>query len=580
MNRLTISMLTFIFSLNTHALSSDNDQQFLAIVDSEWQRSIDENPLYASYMGDKSSNQDWPDISLATLRKRQQKTRKVLEEIRKINPDELSSQNQLNHRLFLYNYERSVRGQQFDSHLLVFGQRGGIQLEHETAESLGFMTKQDYTDWIIRLEKLPNYIEQHIALAKLGIERNVTAPRILMERVARQIELQLVDDPKDSPFFNVFALIPETIDEKSTIQEQAIRVISEIVIPAYQEFRDFFVNEYLPASRISIGVSDLPNGKAWYENLARYHTTTELTPEEIHQIGLTEVKRIRSEMNHIIDSVGWDGTFDEFLNFLRTDPQFYFETPEELLQSYLATSKKIDPKIVPLFKVLPRMPYGIKPIPVESAPDTTTAYYMRPSADGSRAGYYYVNLYKPEVRPKYEIEVLSVHEAVPGHHLQIALAMEIEDIPNFRKYSGYTAYVEGWGLYSESLGYDMGLYKDPYSEFGALTYDMWRAIRLVVDTGMHYKNWSRDEAIEFFKENAAKTEQDIINEIDRYLIMPGQALAYKIGQLKIMELKDKSKTTLGDKYDIKDFHHVILGEGALPLDLLEEKVNYYIQNNQ
>ena len=573
-------MLTFIFSLNTHALSSDNDQQFLAIVDSEWQRSIDENPLYASYMGDKSSNQDWPDISLATLRKRQQKTRKILEEIRKINPDELSSQNQLNHRLFLYNYERSVRGQQFDSHLLVFGQRGGIQLEHETAESLGFMTKQDYTDWIIRLEKLPNYIEQHIALAKLGIERNVTAPRILMERVARQIELQLVDDPKDSPFFNVFALIPETIDEKSTIQEQAIRVISEIVIPAYQEFRDFFVNEYLPASRISIGVSDLPNGKAWYENLARYHTTTELTPEEIHQIGLTEVKRIRSEMNHIIDSVGWDGTFDEFLNFLRTDPQFYFETPEELLQSYLATSKKIDPKIVPLFKVLPRMPYGIKPIPVESAPDTTTAYYMRPSADGSRAGYYYVNLYKPEVRPKYEIEVLSVHEAVPGHHLQIALAMEIEDIPNFRKYSGYTAYVEGWGLYSESLGYDMGLYKDPYSEFGALTYDMWRAIRLVVDTGMHYKNWSRDEAIEFFKENAAKTEQDIINEIDRYLIMPGQALAYKIGQLKIMELKDKSKTTLGDKYDIKDFHHVILGEGALPLDLLEEKVNYYIQNNQ
>ena len=579
MNRFTISILTFIFSLHAYALSSDNDQQFLAIVDSEWQRSIDENPLYASYMGDKSSNQDWPDISEATLRKRQQKTRKVLEKIRKINPDDLSSENQLNHRLFLYNYERSVRGQQFDSHLLVFGQRGGIQLEHETAESLGFMTKQDYIDWIVRLEKLPSYIEQHITLAKLGIERNVTAPRILMERVARQIELQLVDDPKDSPFFNVFESIPGTIDEKSMIQEEALQVISESVIPAYYRFKDFFVNEYLPASRTSIGVSDLPNGKAWYENLARYHTSTELTPEEIHQIGLTEVKRIRSEMNQIIDSVDWDGTFDEFLNFLRTDPQFYFETPEELLQAYLAISKKIDPKIVPLFKVLPRMPYGIKPIPAESAPDTTTAYYMRPSADGSRAGYYYVNLYKPEVRPKYEIEVLSVHEAVPGHHLQIALAMEIENIPNFRKYSGYTAYVEGWGLYSESLGYDMGLYQDPYSEFGALTYDMWRAIRLVVDTGMHYKGWSRDEAIEFFKENAAKTEQDIVNEVDRYLIMPGQALAYKIGQLKIMELKEKSKKTLGDKYNIKDFHHVILGEGALPLDVLEEKVNQYIQSN-
>ena len=571
-------MLTFLISFNVFSLS-DEDRRFLRIVDSEWQRSIDENPLYASYMGDKSSNQDWPDLSEETLRIRQKKTRDVLREIKKIDSQKLSEENKLNHRLFLYNYERSVRGQQFDSHLLVFGQRGGIQLEHETAESLGFMTRQDYLDWIARLEKLPNYIEQHITLARLGVERNVTAPRILMERVARQIQLQLVDEPTDSPFFNVFEEMPETIDDRSEITEKAIQVISEAVIPSYQKFSDFFVNEYLPASRTSIGVADLPNGNAWYENLARYHTSTELTPEEIHQIGLSEVKRIRSEMNKIIERVGWEGTFDEFLNFLRTDPQFYYETSEELLQAYLATSKELDPKIVPLFKVLPRMPYGIRPIPEESAPDTTTAYYMRPSADGSRAGYYYVNLYKPEVRPKYEIEVLSVHEAVPGHHLQIALAMEIENIPNFRKYSGYTAYVEGWGLYSESLGYDMGLYQDPYSEFGALTYDMWRAIRLVVDTGMHYKGWSREQAIDFFKENAAKTEQDIVNEVDRYLIMPGQALAYKIGQLKIMELKQKSKESLGEKFDIKEFHHVILGEGALPLDVLEEKVNDYINQN-
>ena len=578
MNRLVISTLALLISFNSFS-SSDEDIRFLEIVDSEWQRSIDENPLYASYMGDKSSNQDWPDLSEKSLRIRQKKTRDVLEKIKNIDTEKLSEENKLNHRLFMYNYERSVRGQQFDSHLLVFGQRGGIQLEHETAESLGFMSRQDYLDWIARLEKLPNYIEQHITLAKLGIERNVTAPKILMERVARQIELQLVDEPTDSPFFNVFETIPANIEDRSEIREKAIQVISEDVIPAYHKFRDFFIDEYLPASRTTIGVSDLPNGKAWYENLARYHTSTELMPDEIHQIGLSEVKRIRTEMNKIIERVGWEGTFDEFLNFLRTDPQFYFETGEELLQAYLATSKKLDPKIVPLFKVLPRMPYGIKPIPIESAPDTTTAYYMRPSADGSRAGYYYVNLYKPEVRPKYEIEVLSVHEAVPGHHLQIALAMEIENIPNFRKYSGYTAYVEGWGLYSESLGYDMGLYQDPYSEFGALTYDMWRAVRLVVDTGMHYKGWSREQAIEFFKENAAKTEQDIINEVDRYLIMPGQALAYKIGQLKIMELKKKSKESLGEKYDIKEFHHVILGEGALPLDILEEKVDQYIENN-
>jgi prolyl oligopeptidase len=281
-------------------------------------------------------------------------------------------------------------------------------------------------------------------------------------------------------------------------------------------------------------------------------------------------------MQEVIDSIGFEGTFNDFLIFLRTDPQFYYETEDELFEAYLATSKKIDPEIVRLFKVLPRTPYGLKPIPKESAPDTTTAYYMRPAADGSRAGYYYVNLYRPEVRPKFEMEVLSVHEAVPGHHLQIALAMELEGIPNFRKYSGYTAFVEGWGLYSESLGYDIGLYEDPYSKFGALTYDMWRAVRLVVDTGMHYKGWSRQEAIDFFKDNAAKTEQDIVNEIDRYLIMPGQALAYKIGQLKLLELKQRAKNQLGDQFDIKEFHHAVLSQGALPLAVLEERIDDYL----
>ena len=397
-----------------------------------------------------------------------------------------------------------------------------------------------------------------------------------MQRVANQIQLQLVDNSEESPFFKVFIDIPENIQDRETIQSMARDVIKSKVIPAYYKLNDFFTEEYLPASRTTYGVLDLPNGFEWYENLARYHTTTDLTPDEIHEIGLSEVERIRSEMQEVIDSLGFDGSFNDFLVFLRTDPQFYYETEDELLEAYLATSKKIDPEMVSLFKVLPRTPYGIKPIPMESAPDTTTAYYMRPAADGSRAGYYYVNLYRPDVRPKYEIEVLSVHEAVPGHHLQIALAMELEGIPNFRKYSGYTAYVEGWGLYSESLGYDIGLYSDPYSRFGALTYDMWRAVRLVVDTGMHYKGWTRQEAIDFFTANAAKTEQDIINEIDRYLVMPGQALAYKIGQLKILELKNKAKKQLGDDFDIKEFHHAVLSQGALPLAVLEENIETYL----
>ena len=569
-------LLTTLISLTITACGTGNDESFNQILDDEWKRGIQENPVYASNMGDKSANQDWPDISEGAVRERQKKTRVVLEQIRSIDPQSLSIENQLNYRLFLYNYERSVRGQKFDSHLLTFGQRGGIQLEHETAEGLSFNSSQDYKDWLVRLEKLPTLIDQHMNLGRLGIERKITAPNILMQRVANQIQLQLVDNPEESPFFNVFIDIPENIQDRETIQSMARDVIKSKVIPAYYKLNDFFTEEYLPASRTTYGVLDLPNGFEWYENLARYHTTTDLTPDEIHEIGLSEVERIRSEMQEVIDSLGFDGSFNDFLVFLRTDPQFYYETEDELLEAYLATSKKIDPEMVSLFKVLPRTPYGIKPIPMESAPDTTTAYYMRPAADGSRAGYYYVNLYRPDVRPKYEIEVLSVHEAVPGHHLQIALAMELEGIPNFRKYSGYTAYVEGWGLYSESLGYDIGLYSDPYSRFGALTYDMWRAVRLVVDTGMHYKGWTRQEAIDFFTANAAKTEQDIINEIDRYLVMPGQALAYKIGQLKILELKNKAKEQLGDDFDIKEFHHAVLSQGALPLAVLEENIETYL----
>ena len=569
-------LLTTLISIIISACGTGNDESFNQILDDEWKRGIQENPVYASSMGDKSANQDWPDISESAVRERQKKTREVLEQIRSIDPQSLSIENQLNYRLFLYNYERSVRAQKFDSHLLTFGQRGGIQLEHETAEGLSFNTSQDYKDWLVRLEKLPAFIDQHINLGRLGIERKIRAPNILMKRVANQIQLQLVDNPEDSPFFNVFIDIPENIQDRETIQSMARDVIKSKVIPAYYKLNDFFTEEYLPASRTTYGVLDLPNGFEWYENLARYHTTTDLTPDEIHEIGLSEVERIRSEMQEVIDSLEFDGSFNDFLTFLRTDPQFYYETEDELLEAYLATSKKIDPEMVSLFKVLPRTPYGIKPIPMESAPDTTTAYYMRPAADGSRAGYYYVNLYRPDVRPKYEIEVLSVHEAVPGHHLQIALAMELEGIPNFRKYSGYTAYVEGWGLYSESLGYDIGLYSDPYSRFGALTYDMWRAVRLVVDTGMHYKGWTRQEAIDFFTANAAKTEQDIINEIDRYLVMPGQALAYKIGQLKILELKNKAKKQLGDDFDIKEFHHAVLSQGALPLAVLEENIETYL----
>jgi prolyl oligopeptidase len=305
-----------------------------------------------------------------------------------------------------------------------------------------------------------------------------------------------------------------------------------------------------------------------------------MTPEEIHNVGLAEVARIRGEMIEVIEEVGFDGDITAFNDFLRSDPQFYFETAEELLEGYQAVSKRLDPQLVKLFGKLPRMPYGVRPIAPELAPDTTTAFYMRPALDGSRPGWYYVNLYKPEVRPKYEMEVLSVHESVPGHHLQIALAQEIEGLPEFRRNSSVTAFIEGWGLYSERLGYDMGLYKDPYSRYGQLIYDMWRAVRLVVDTGIHYFGWSRQEAIDYFKDNAAKTEADIINEIDRYIGWPGQALAYKIGQLKMLELRALAEQELGDRFDIRAFHDELLGVGAIPLDALEVRMTRWIEQEK
>ena len=350
-------------------------------------------------------------------------------------------------------------------------------------------------------------------------------------------------------------------------------IINEIN-PAYEELNLFLKNEYLTKSRDSIGIGDVPGGRKHYEYLAKYFTTTNLTPDEIHQIGLDEIERIRSEMNEIIKQVNWDGDFNSFLDYLRTSPRFYYDNSEDLFNAYLIMSKTIDPLLTKIFKVFPRAPYGVIPIPDESAPFTTTAYYNSPSP--GRPGYFYANLYKPESRPKYEIPVLTVHEAVPGHHFQISIAQELENVPSFRKYQGITAFVEGWGLYSEELGEFMGIYDDPYDKFGQLTYDMWRAIRLVVDTGMHYKGWSREEAINLFIENSAKSILDINNEVDRYIAWPGQALAYKIGQLKILELRNRAERLLGEKYDIKDFHHEVLKRGSLPLDLLEYYIDEWI----
>ncbi|EFK94908.1 protein containing DUF885, bacterial [sediment metagenome] len=449
-----------------------------------------------------------------------------------------------------------------------------MQSVHELAELLPFATIDDYENWIARLNGLGPYLDQTIDLMREGMRRGLVQPRIVMERVPAQIARQVVEDPAASPFFGPFAKMPEAIPatEQQRLRTDALRAIEREIVPAFRRLQVFFDKEYLPSSRDTVGIWDTPNGAEWYQQRIRWFTTTELTADEIHAIGLSEVARIRGEMQKVIDQVGFKGSFAEFLHFLRTDPQFRYTDPQQLLQAYQAMAKRIDPLLPAYFGRLPRMPYGVRPIPAESAPDTTTAYYQGPALDGRRAGYYYVNLYKPEERPTYEIPVLSIHEAVPGHHLQIALAQELGEQPKFRRDLEVTAFIEGWALYSESLGEEMGLYADPYDKFGQLTYEMWRAVRLVVDTGLHHKRWTREQAIEFFKANAAKSEHDIVNEIDRYISWPGQALAYKIGELRIKELRARATAELGPKFDLREFHDVVLGSGAVPLDVLEANV--------
>ncbi len=560
------------------AAPEDAGKALQAFFDREWEWRMEQHPVRASTLGDRRWNDRWDDDSLEAQAKQEAHTKAALEELKKLDRSKLSPADQLNYDLFQKNLETEIAGYPFRMFLLPINQRGGIQTADEIAELLRFETLQDYEDWLKRLQTFPQSMEQNLALMREGVKAKIMWPKVVLERVPAQIDKQIVENPEDSPFFKPFKKWPNDISaaDRERLTKAAREAIKTGIVPAFAKLKEYFNREYLPAAFPEVGVWQMPQGDALYTWLARRYTTTDLTPEEIHQKGLSEVARIRGQMQAIMDQVGFKGTLQEFFTKLRTDEQFFYKTPDELLQGYRALAKRIDPNLVKVFKTLPRTPYGVVPIPDKTAPDTTTAYYNGPAADGSRAGSYYVNLYKPETRPKWEMMALSLHEAVPGHHLQIALAQELGEIPKFRRFGGYTAFTEGWGLYAESLGEDMGLYDDPYSKFGQLTYEMWRAVRLVVDTGMHVKHWSRQQAIDFFKENAAKTEQDIVNEIDRYISMPGQALAYKIGELKIKELRGRAQSALGEKFDLREFHDVVLLSGAVPLDLLERNVDAWI----
>ena len=564
---------------NTQGGAGGAARQLHALFDAEWEWTMQEFPTYASMLGDRRFNDRWTDVSLEAIERRHRHRQDALARLKKINRASLSAADQLNYDLFKKDYETAIEEHKFRFYLLPINQRGGIQTDDEWTDLLRFQTVKDYEDWIARLRAFPRSMEQTLALMREGKTASILWPKVSVQRVPAQLDKQIVARPEDSPFYKPFRTFPAEISQadRDRLSASAREAISSSVIPAFRQLKEYFVSEYLPASYDKVGIWQWPNGAEAYAFQARSYTTTNLTPEQIHQKGLEEVARIRAEMQKVMTQVGFRGTHKEFFKKLRTDDEFYYKKPAELLDAYRAISKKIDPHLVKVFKIIPRVPYGVIPIPDKIAPDTTTAYYNGPAADGSRPGYYYVNLYKPETRPKWEMMALSLHEAVPGHHFQIARAMELGEIPKFRRYGGYTAFVEGWGLYAESLGDDMGLYDDPYSKFGQLTYEMWRAVRLVVDTGIHHMRWDRQRAIDYFMDNAAKTEQDIVNEIDRYITMPAQALAYKIGELKFKELRARAKAQLGEKFDVREFHDVALGSGAVPLDVLERIVDDWIR---
>ncbi len=556
-----------------------DSERFEEIVGMTYEYTMLSFPEFATYLGDPRGQDRWSDQSEAITLQRQQDEKILLTALENINRDALTATGQVNYDL-LYNRQKlGIEGHQFPDEMMPVNQMGGVQ--QNIAQMMAITRPknvEDYDNMIARLDKTPEVVDQTIAWMRKGMAAGITPPAITLRDVPQQIRNQLVDEPDQSPLLGAFMKFPANVDslQQATLKKQAEAAYSEKVAPAFEKLLAFMENEYLPAARESIAMRDLPNGEAWYAYNVKQSTTTDLTPEQIHQIGLDEVKRIRSEMEGVIESSGFEGSFEEFLVFLRTDPQFYHETKEGLLREYRDIAKRADPELMKLFGKLPRTPYGVIPVPAYAEKSQTTAYYQPGSVKAGRPGNFFANTYALDTRPRWEMEALTLHEAVPGHHLQIALQDELEDVPWFRRAGGYTAFVEGWGLYSESLGVEMGFYTDPYSKFGQLTYEMWRAIRLVVDTGMHHLGWSRQQAIDYFMQNAGKQEHDVTVEVDRYIVWPGQALAYKIGELKIKELRAYATDELGEEFDIREFHDEVLGRGSVPLSVLDANIRSWV----
>ncbi|HYV84483.1 MAG TPA: DUF885 domain-containing protein [Patescibacteria group bacterium] len=550
------------------------------LLERDWEWRLREYPILATLVGDPRYDDRWSDVSLEAHDRRGGYYRDLQKRARAIDRRALSPAARMDLDLFLYETGLTVDGLRFHDEMLPLNQMSGIH--QEVADLMGLAprrTAADLENVAARLAAIGTLVDQTIAVLREGAARGLTPPRAIMQMVPGQVAAQIADDPATTPIATmVLADLPAELDGAAgrRVRDAILRATREVVVPAYRRLHACLVDEYLPKTRASLALCVLPDGEAWYAHLVRLMTSRDLAPAAIHETGLAEVARIRAAMLETMRETDHRGDLPSFLSFMRSDARFFLASREQILTAYRDICKRIDPALTRLFRTLPRLPYGVLPVPSYSEKEQTTAYYHPGSAAAGRPGYFYANTYDLASRPTWEMEALAAHEAVPGHHLQIALAQELEDLPPFRRHGHHTAFVEGWGLYAESLGAELGLYRDPYSRFGRLTYEMWRAVRLVVDTGLHAFGWSRERAIAFFEQNAGKAGHDIAVEVDRYIAWPAQALAYKLGELAIRELRDGARRALGDRFDLRDFHDAVLLAGPLPLPILENRVTGWI----
>jgi len=539
-----------------------------------------EDPLEASMKGIHEFDHLLPKVSVEDEERRAEFARSILKKLGAIDRSALNRQDDISLQLFTRITERTIKKTEFKGYFLEMNADSGFHINLAgIPKNLRLKSPEDYENYLKRLQAIPEYMNQNIALLLEAMKQGFVQPKVALLGYEKTISAHVTDDPEKSVFYQPFTNFPSTFteEEKQRLEKEGREVVMSHAVAGYQTFLDFMVNTYLPNCRETLGASELPNGKAYYQHLIEHFTTLNLTEDDIHQIGLKEVARIRKEMDAIIEEVQFKGDFAAFLQFLRTDSQFYAKTGEELLMKAAWYAKSMDAKLPSLFKHLPRQPYGVAPVPDHLAPKYTGGRYVGASLEGTNPGYYWVNTYNLKSRPLYTQEALTLHEGVPGHHLQIALSKEMDDLPEFRRGYYSSAFGEGWGLYSEWLGLEAGFYTNPYNNFGRLTYEMWRACRLVVDTGIHAKGWTRQQSIDYLASNTALSIHECTTETDRYISWPGQALSYKMGEIKIKELRKKAEKDLGQQFDVREFHHAILKNGAVTLGILEQEVEAYIQ---